>query len=229
MHGSDKPSRWNAPPTESGGRDAAAAPSKSILRRAIGWAKGLALAAVVAGAAGFLLFASQIAMDQPILQRNADGMVVLTGGADRVADAIRLLRDGHARRLLITGVRPGTSAVEIARHAAESTRLMECCVDLGYAALNTASNAVETANWVQARGIHGSIIVVTSNYHMPRALVEMRRQLSGIELVPYVVVPERMRDHVWWDDFELFRIVASEYVKYGFARLRVLAASWRVQ
>ena len=174
---------------------------------------------------GFLIFTNQIVHEQAPFFEHSDGMVVLTGGADRVSDAIRLLRDGYARRLLITGVRPGTSALEIARRAAESASLLECCVDLGYAAQNTAGNAIEAARWARDHDIRGSIIVVTSSYHMPRALVEMRRRLKGFDLIPYPVVPERIRDQMWWSDSELFRLVATEYVKYIYARARILAAS----
>ena len=191
------------------------------------WTRGLFMlfVALLAVFGGFLAFTTQIVHEQHPMFGRSDGMVVLTGGAERVSDAIRLLRDGHARRLLITGVRPGTSALEIAKRAAESTSLLECCVDLGYSAQNTAGNAIEAARWALDHDIRGSIIVVTSSYHMPRALVEMRRRLKGFDLIPYPVVPERLRDQTWWSDSELSRLVATEYVKYVYARVRILAAS----
>ena len=188
------------------------------------WIFGVVVITVAAIVAGFLLFASRIPTDEPAAIGNADGMVVLTGGTERVADAMRLLRGGHAHRLLITGVGRDASGPDIARRSAESIRLIQCCVDLGYAAQNTAGNAAEAARWAREHGIRGSIIVVTSNYHMPRALVEMHRRFSTHELLPYPVVPERLRGHRWWNDPELARLVAAEYFKYLYASVRAAVA-----
>jgi uncharacterized SAM-binding protein YcdF (DUF218 family) len=63
--------------------------------------------------------------------------------------------------------------------------------------------------------------VVTSNYHMPRAIVEMSHAMPDIALIPYAVVGERWRDEPWWENGTTFRLVLSEYVKYIAAGLRV--------
>ena len=187
------------------------------------WWLALAATIPVIATVGFFAFATSIATEPSPLPPRADGMIVLTGGAERVSDAIRLLADGHARRLLITGVSPGTSALDIAKHTAVTAQILDCCVDLGYAARNTAGNAEEAGRWARDHGIRGSIIIVTSSYHMPRALVEMRRRLAGYELIAFPVVPERLRDRSWWNDLELFRVVATEYVKFLYARARGVA------
>ena len=105
--------------------------------------------------------------EEVVLTRDADGIVVLTGGASRVADAIELLAAGRGRRLLISGVNRATNRSEISRLNPEFTRVVGCCVDFDRS-LNTLGNAVETRRWTQARGFR-SLIVVTSNYYMPSA------------------------------------------------------------
>src|SRR5207248_507539 len=80
-----------------------------------------------------------------------------------------LLAAGRGKRLLISGVNPGTTTSDIAHQVSEYSRFLSCCVDLDYSALNTLGNAVETRRWVLDRGFH-SLIIVTSAYHMPRAL-----------------------------------------------------------
>ena len=87
----------------------------------------LGILALVLGFAGFiwLLPSQEITLD-----RNADGIVVLTGGTSRVADALELLGSGRGKRLLITGVNPGTTTADIARQTVDYGRLLNCCVDL---------------------------------------------------------------------------------------------------
>ncbi|ATQ66798.1 YdcF family protein [Methylosinus trichosporium OB3b] len=170
--------------------------------------------------AGFIGFALSLERAEPILTVQADGVVVLTGGSDRIHEAAELLARGQARRLLITGVNKSTRGPEIAKLLPVSRQLFDCCIDLGYEALDTAGNAAETREWAKARGIGGSLIVVTSNYHMPRALVELSAALPGVELYPFPVVSEHMQVADWLDDASVARLIGGEYVKYLFALAR---------
>jgi uncharacterized SAM-binding protein YcdF (DUF218 family) len=176
------------------------------------------LVAVVVGA-GFWWFVWSVPTQEVQLNGSADGIVVLTGGSSRVADAIELLSEGRGKRLLITGVHRATTASEIARVAPAYQRLIACCVDLDHSALNTVGNAVETKRWVVKRDIK-SLVVVTSNYHMPRALAELGRQLPGVTLIPYPVLPEKVRTDQWWEPTTA-RLLLSEYLKYIVAQLRM--------
>ena len=162
---------------------------------------------------GFMLFAAHLDRIEVRPDHHADGMVVLTGGSDRVTDAIDLLAEGHADRLLITGVNPSTSRESLERRLPRVQGLIACCVDLGYQAVNTAGNAREAANWVRANKLR-SIIVVTSNYHMPRAMAEIGEVLPGVDLQAYPVVADRARTAAWWTDTQHVRLIAWEYMKY---------------
>jgi uncharacterized SAM-binding protein YcdF (DUF218 family) len=170
---------------------------------------------------GFVGFVSLLPNEEIELDRNADGIVVLTGGTSRVTDALELLASGHGKRLLISGVNPGTTTNDIAHQVSEYGRILSCCVDLDYSALNTLGNAVETRRWVIDRGFH-SLIIVTSAYHMPRALAEIAHQLPNVVLIPFPVVSDRLRVEPWWSNSTTTRLVLSEYFKYLFARVRML-------
>src|SRR5215510_6314790 len=98
----------------------------------------------------------------------AAGIVVLTGGSSRVSDAMELLAAGYGKRLLISGVHPLSAASDISRSLSENQSFLNCCVDLDHSAVNTRSNAEQARLWARERGFR-SVIVVTSNYHMPRA------------------------------------------------------------
>ena len=169
---------------------------------------------------GFGYFIWQLPDQQIELDRNADGIVVLTGGDSRVSDGLALLATGRAKRLLISGVYTGTTTSDIARQVVDYNRMLNCCVDLDYSAINTLGNAVGTRQWTLKNGFH-SLIVVTSAYHMPRALAELSHQLPEVALIPYPVVSDRLRVEPWWSNGATTKVVLSEYVKYLAAKLRM--------
>src|SRR5271156_2720883 len=177
----------------------------------------LGVLVLVLGFAGFvwLLPSGGVALD-----RNADGIVVLTGGTSRVTDAPEMLAAARGKRLLITGVNPGTTTGDIARQTVDYGRLLKCCVDLDYSALNTLGNAVQARRWALDHGFK-SLIVVTSAYHMPRALAELSHQLPDVALIPYPVVSDRLRTEPWWSNGATTRLVLSEYLKYLAAKVRM--------
>jgi uncharacterized SAM-binding protein YcdF (DUF218 family) len=180
----------------------------------------LVVLGAVALVLGFLMFLWLLPNEEVVLDRNADGIVVLTGGASRVTDGLELLAAHRGKRLLITGVNPGTTTADIARQVAGYDRLLGCCVDLDYSAINTLGNAVETRRWSLDRGFH-SLVIVTSAYHMPRALAEIAHQLPDVMLIPFPVVSDRLRIEPWWSNSATTRLVLSEYFKYLFAHVRM--------
>jgi uncharacterized SAM-binding protein YcdF (DUF218 family) len=174
---------------------------------------------VVVLAAGFFWFVGRVPEEEVVLDRNADGIVVLTGGAARINDAIELLASGRGKRLLISGVHPTTRSIELARLVPEYKKMFSCCIDLGRSAINTIGNAVETRHWVRDRGFR-SLVVVTSSYHMPRAMAELAHQIPDVTLIPFPVVPEKRRGEPWWSNAATTRLMIMEYLKYLLAVVR---------
>ena len=170
--------------------------------------------------AGFVWFLSQIKSGEERPTVRADGIVVLTGGSSRVSDAIELLANGYGRRLLISGVHWTNGTADISRSLPDSSSLLNCCIDLDRSAVNTRSNASETRRWARDRGLR-SLIIVTSNYHMPRALVELSHAMPDVTLVAYPVVGDMWRDEPWWSSGAAARLLFSEYMKYLAAGVRV--------
>ena len=176
--------------------------------------------AVVLLGAGFGLFVSHIAGDEVSLDYKADGIVALTGAAARIPDAIELLATERGKRLLITGVHRDTSAREIARLTPLYSKYFNCCIDLDRSALNTFGNALETRRWARAHNFN-SLIVVTSNWHMPRAIAELEHQLPDVTLVAYPVISEKAKAEPWWSNWDSARLLFMEYMKYLLARTRM--------
>jgi uncharacterized SAM-binding protein YcdF (DUF218 family) len=206
--------------TEDGSLAPAMPQESGRLLRGIGWSTtALCVAVPLVFAAGFLWFIGRLPEDAAEPVRKADGIVVLTGGASRISDAIELLAAGRGQRLLISGVNRGTTSQEISRLNPELARWARCCVDFDHS-LNTLGNAVETRIWAERKGFH-SLIVVTSSYHMPRAMAEIANQLPGVALVAYPVVSERLRAEPWWSSGATTKLLFSEYMKYIFAKVRI--------
>jgi uncharacterized SAM-binding protein YcdF (DUF218 family) len=168
---------------------------------------------VAAFIAGFAVYLHEIPSGEKRTTRSADGIVVLTGAAQRMSDAIELLSNKRGQRLLVSGVNPAITNDELKKQIPDFARLSECCIDLGHEAQNTLGNAVETAAWAKKYGFK-TLLIVTSAWHMPRALVELERETDGIELIPYPVTTERMRERGWWTSPQVARLLVFEYLKY---------------
>jgi uncharacterized SAM-binding protein YcdF (DUF218 family) len=181
----------------------------------------LVMLAVVMLVIGFFIFTGSIERSQ-LEPRTADGIAVLTGGVARIDEAMKLLTLQKAKRLLITGVNRTTSTEELKQLASQGDQLFSCCVDIDKEARNTIDNATETSQWV-AQHHYTSIIVVTSNYHMPRALAELGRVMPGVTLIPYSVVDNNVHLDRWWTYPGTTKLLISEYLKYlpALARLGV--------
>jgi uncharacterized SAM-binding protein YcdF (DUF218 family) len=176
--------------------------------------------AVASFGGGFFWFVHLVQVGEAAPARNADGIVALTGGPFRINDALDLLAAGRGKRLLISGVNPLTRPGEISRLVPEHQRWFTCCVDIEHSATNTIGNAIETRRWVKARGFH-SLIVVTANFHIPRAMAELEHELPDVALVPYPVVSDKVRVEAWWENPETARLLFLEYLKYIVAKVRI--------
>jgi uncharacterized SAM-binding protein YcdF (DUF218 family) len=175
---------------------------------------------VILLAGGFFWFVSRIASDEVSLENKADGIVALTGAAARIPDAIELLATERGKRLLITGVYRATSSREIAQITPLYSKYFTCCIDLDRSALNTFGNALETRRWAREHNFN-SLIVVTSNWHMPRAMAELAHQLPDVTLIAYPVISEKVKSEPWWSNTDTARLLLAEYLKYIFALMRM--------
>lgn len=179
--------------------------------------KVLAAIAIVAlmWLVGLFAFAQRVRdLTPPPEPERAQGIVALTGpSAERVNEAVRLLENGKGQRLLISGVNREVRRQELRELTPGSGRLFNCCVDLGFEAEDTSGNAAEIAAWAEAKG-YRRLIVVTSDYHMPRSLLEIRSAAPDLELTPYAVSTPSLDNSRWWRAAVTARRMTLEYVKY---------------
>lgn len=139
-----------------------------------------ALLVLVGWALGFMWFA--VSLPQPQHDKSTDAVIVPTGGAGRIGHGLEILDAGQAPLLLVTGVDTDVRPAEFAAEFNVSMERMQCCVVLGFDALDTRGNAVETADWVAENKIK-SLRLVTSDWHMRRASGELRQKLPTNVLI----------------------------------------------
>lgn len=174
------------------------------LRRGVLGLAGLWLA----GFAVFLVAVSTAAPPNPLPP--ADGIVALTGGDNRISAALALLAAHQAPLLLISGAGRGTYLGDFTADDAAAITHYASAITIGHMAGTTHGNALEVAAWVKAHQMR-SLIIVTADYHMPRAMQEMRAQLPGVRLIPYPVRPPAMRQMF---SLPTLRLLVGEYNKY---------------
>ncbi|MCR9214119.1 MAG: YdcF family protein [Proteobacteria bacterium] len=168
---------------------------------------------------GFLTYFHDIQQLAPASPEKAGGIVILTGSPARLNTGFDLLTKGAGSRLLVSGVNSKVTRETLRQALGQSSNLMDCCVDLGRVAQNTVGNAEEAARWAETHNFK-SLIIVTSAYHMPRSLVELKRQLPNTKLIAYPVKSILSDTNGEWLNAKSLVVVIGEYNKYLFSLVR---------
>jgi uncharacterized SAM-binding protein YcdF (DUF218 family) len=152
-----------------------------------------------------------------------DGIVVMTGGQQRLDDGLRLLTAQKRGKMLISGVGEGVNRAVLVQelglddHKAE---LLFCCVELDFEAGNTRGNAIAARAWALRHSMY-SLRLVTASYHMPRALLVFAREMPEFDLYQWPVTPVDLNIAGWWRDRAMIRLLAREYAKYLAETIRI--------
>lgn len=179
----------------------------------LGRVSRFALALFLLWFGGFLHFTASLPRPHEAPPGETDAIVVLTGGADRLDVGLRLLVEGKAAKLFISGVDRATTAAALQRRSGSAPEKFACCVVLGHAAEDTEGNAIETALWME-REKFTSLRLVTASYHMPRSLLLFRQALPDAQITPHPVFPAHVHLEDWWRWPGTARLLANEYNKY---------------
>ena len=196
--------------------------------RALKWSMGALALLGAAWAGGLFWFAAYIpeAVSDPTTR--TDAIVVLTGGSGRLDTGLELLSGERAKKLFVSGVYRGVDVAKLLELARRTPDELQCCVEIGYRADDTAGNAAETAAWMQEQG-YRSLRIVTANYHMPRSFLEFGFAMPDKKLIAHPVFPAHVKRDRWWAWPGTAHLIVSEYNKYILAWLRYRAVGrWSV-
>ncbi len=153
--------------------------------------------------------------------QHTDAIVVLTGGDNRIHTGLELLTAGLAPKLFISGVNKDVTIDDIMATWKGRDKLPtpHCCIILGHQALTTFENAKETKQWIADNNIK-SIRLVTSRYHMARALLEFKMIIDeDITIVPHPVEQQ----YTGVTDGKFWKLTFSEYNKTLYRLLKIAA------
>ena len=173
----------------------------------------------LAGLAAFNYHIRHIRIDKTT---KTDAIIALTGGSNRIKEAVEMLNQGFSDVLFISGVEKGVTLKQIA--AAQHFKISpDKKLIIGQASTNTVENAQETMEWIKENNIK-SIRLVTSNYHLPRSLLEFKAKNDGVVIVANPVFSGKVVED-WWKNTGTFMLTASEYTKF----LMVYAKYWAIK
>ena len=159
---------------------------------------------------GFVFFSLYSLQFKYVPQVPVQGVVALTGGSDRIETAIHILQKNNFKHLLISGVNKSV-VLEDLSDKIKPEFLPK--VTLGYFAKNTRQNAQELVQWAKTNQLN-SILLVTSFYHVPRSILEIKFIDTSLNVIPYPVFPKKITDSKILVHTRSMWLLLVEYHKY---------------
>ncbi len=160
-------------------------------------------------------------------KKESPNIVILTGGTNRIKDGLKIIKDFRKSKksnykILVSGTGIGFTKNSLKNKLGSNfnPKLIQCCIDLDNISKNTITNAIETFKWTQKKDIK-EFILITSNYHMPRAYLEFKNIMPNLKIHTYSITPKKHDIENWLNSYETFGLVFREYCKFIFASLRI--------
>tara|TARA_B100001093_G_C26505771_1_gene875328 strand:+ start:60 stop:677 length:618 start_codon:yes stop_codon:yes gene_type:complete len=172
-------------------------------------------------------YKKKILSSDKYISRNSSNIVILTGGSNRIKDGLKIIdkfdkTSKFKPKILVSGTGKGFTKISLEKklNFDFGFNLIECCVKLDNISTNTYSNAIETSKWAKKNNIK-EFILITSNYHMPRAFLEFENKMPNLKIFTYPITPKKHKINQWLNSSETFSLVFSEYFKFLIANLRI--------
>ena len=160
-------------------------------------------------------------------KKEGTNIVILTGGTNRIKDGLKIIKDFRKSRksnykILVSGTGIGFTKNSLKNQLGSNfnPNLIQCCIDLDNVSKNTITNASETFKWTKKKDIK-EFILITSNYHMPRAYLEFKNIMPNLKIHTYAITPKKHDIKNWLKSYQTFGLVFTEYCKYIVSSLRI--------
>ena len=176
---------------------------------------------------GLIEYKDKILSNITYISKKSSNIVILTGGTNRIKDGLKIVNKFEKSstfnsKILVSGTGKGFTKMSLAKNIDFDFNLIECCIELDSISTNTYSNAFETLKWVKKNNI-SEFILITSNYHMPRAFLEFKYRMPNLKILTYPIKPKKHNINNWLGSFQTFSLVLSEYCKFLVANLRIIS------
>ena len=175
---------------------------------------------------GLIEYKNKILSNITYISNKSSNIVILTGGTNRIKDGLKIVNKFEKSstfnsKILVSGTGKGFTKMSLAKNIDFDFNLIECCIELDSISTNTYSNAFETLKWVKKNNI-SEFILITSNYHMPRAFLEFKYRMPYLKISTYPITPKKHNIKNWLGSFQTFSLVLSEYCKFLVANVRII-------
>ncbi len=159
--------------------------------------------------------------------QESSNIVILTGGTNRIKDGLNII-DGFQKfkiidfKILVSGTGKGFTKSSLVKQISPdfNRKLIECCIFLDSVSKNTFTNAIETSKWARKNDVK-EFILITSNYHMPRAILEFKNIMPNKIIYTFPITPKKHNIEKWLKSNETFSLILKEFCKYIVANLRI--------
>ena len=159
--------------------------------------------------------------------KECPNIVILTGGTNRIKDGLKIIKDFNNPKklnykILVSGTGNGFTKSSLKKKLGPNfnAELIKCCIDLDSVSKNTLTNAIETLKWASKNDIK-EFILITSNYHMPRAILEFKNVMPNLKIYTYAITPKKHDIENWLSSYQTFSLVFTEYCKFVIAGIRI--------
>ena len=176
---------------------------------------------------GLIEYKDKILSNITYISKKSSNIVILTGGTNRINDGLKIINKFEKSstfnsKILVSGTGKGFTKISLEKklNFDFNLNLIECCIELDSISTNTYSNAYETLKWAKKNNIK-KFILITSNYHMPRAFLEFKNRMPNLKIFTYPITPNKHDVKMWLSSFQTFSLIFSEYCKYLVAKLRI--------
>ena len=176
---------------------------------------------------GLIEYKDKILSNITYISKKSSNIVILTGGTNRIKDGLKIVNKFEKSsifnsKILVSGTGKGFTKKSLEKNINFDFdfNLIECCIELDSISINTYSNAIETLKWAERNNI-SEFILITSNYHMPRAFLEFKYRMPNLKIFTYPITPENHDINMWLSSFQTFSLIFSEYCKFLVANLRM--------
>ena len=176
---------------------------------------------------GLAEYKEKILSTKKYISKKGTNIVILTGGTNRIKNGLKIINKFEKAstfnsKILVSGTGKGFTKISLEKklNFDFNLNLIECCIELDSISTNTYSNAYETLKWAKKNNIK-KFILITSNYHMPRAFLEFKNRMPNLKIFTYPITPNKHDVKMWLSSFQTFSLIFSEYCKYLIAKLRI--------
>ncbi len=133
---------------------------------------------------GFFIAYSHLSTRPEVTKISQEPVIILTGDSGRITQGLELAKTIDSPAIFITGVNEQLDKKDILNNWNADN--LDPLISIDHKALNTIGNIEQSVKWLQENN-YNEAVIVTSNYHMPRAEMLFKAKAPELHFLSYPV------------------------------------------